>query len=117
MALIILEIKFQLRNNNYAIFRWRHLATLEPNNTEVLMSLASVETTLHHYTLALDALHSVLQVDPSHIEALYKAGQLLYRRSAYSEAVSTLERLSALQPNYMNTASLLKKAREKTEVH
>lgn len=92
----------------------------EPTNIQVLMNLAHVDSTLHRYSQALDSLETVLAIRPDHKEALYKAGQLLYRRDNYAEAVSVLSRLSNLHANgtgYLDTNSLLSKARTKALTH
>lgn len=80
--------------------------------------LASLDSSLHRYAQAQDALEAVLALQPTHGEALYKAGQLLLRRGLYSEAVEVLTRLQDLdregeEGSGYDAVVLLKKAERK----
>ena len=78
------------------------------------MSLALVNSELHYYSQALEALENVLQVNPNHQEALYRAGKLLYRQRHYEEAVSLLSRLNGTDTGrYLDIESLLNNAKFK----
>lgn len=87
---------------------------MEPSNIQALMNLAYVDSSLHHYSQALDSLEAVLAIQPDNNEALYRAGKLLYGREQYAEAISTLSRLSQIAPGYEDTMALLGKAQNKT---
>lgn len=90
------------------------MLTAEPSNIQALLNLAYVDSFLQHYSQVLDSLEAVLAIQPDNKEALYRAGELLYRREQYSEAASTLSRLSQIEPGYEDTMSLLAKAQNQT---
>ena len=91
--------------------RWKQVLSREQQNIDALLNLAHVDSKLQHDSQALDSLQTVLAIDPTHKEALYEAGQLLYRHEQYQEAVSTLTRLSHIDPHYHDIKSLLNKVR------
>lgn len=86
----------------------------EQGNTEALLNLAIVDSLLEHYSQALESLEAILAIKPDNKEALYRAGKLLYKRAQYTAAVSTLSRLSQLEPGYLDTMALLSKAQNRT---
>lgn len=91
--------------------RWKQVLTREQHNTDALLNLAYVDSKLEHYSQALDSLQTILALDPTHKAALYRVGQLLYRDEQYQEAVSTLTRLSHIDPSYHDTMALLNEVR------
>ncbi len=85
---------------------------MQPNNIQALMNLADVDSSLHHYSKALDTLQKVLLINPHHQGALYRAGELLYRRGQDQEARPLLNKLKELNPNHTDVHNLLNKIQQ-----
>lgn len=105
-----LHLEGSSKNNVYSPFRWLRLISLEPDNLSAMLNLAQVFADLQKVEQSLSVLQRLLEQEPSHVEALYRAGLLLYRSKQYSEAVTALSKVVKLQQSYRNAWTLLSSA-------
>ena len=76
-----------------------------------MLNLAQVFAETYNFDQSLAVLQRLLEQQPDHIEALYRAGVILCRIKRYQEAVVTLSKvLRHHQTGYRNARSLLSSA-------
>ena len=94
-------------------FSWLQLLHLEPKNLEAMLNLAQVYSDLHNFDQSLAVLQRLLGQRPDHVEALYRAGVVLYHTRQYDEAVRALSKVVWHHPGYRNTQALLESAEQR----
>lgn len=92
------------------LHRWLQLINLEPNNLEAMLNLAQVFADVYSFDQSLTVLQWLLEQQPNHAEALYRAGVILHHTKRYSEATRTLSKLLQHHHGYRNAQSLLSAA-------
>ena len=97
-------------NFYFVVYRWLQLLYLEPGNLEAMLNLAQVFSDLHNFDQSLAVLQRLLERQPDHVEALYRAGVILYRTKQYDEAIRTLNKVTKYHRGYRNALSLLSSA-------
>ena len=86
---------------------------MDPGNLEAMLSLAQVLSDLHNFDQSLAILQRLLEQHPGHLEALYRAGLILYHTQRYGEAVRTLSKVVQHRHGYRNAQTLLSSAEKR----
>ncbi len=92
-------------------------ANLKSNDPAILEDLGKIYFTLKRKTQELSTYKKLLKLQPQHLEANRRVGQLLVGKKQFSQAVINLEIVSAIEPNNLEIMLLLAECYIETKRH
>lgn len=79
---------------------YRQLATIFPNNADVLLFFATAEYQRANFAESAKLFKQLLKINPRHVQALYLLSQVLYQLGHLDEALQSIKRAIQLQFNH-----------------